>query len=147
MLEAEIKLEIHEVNKIMNICTNFRMDFDNLNKPKPQEPNNFNLREYLDPKDKSKNNNNVKDNNKDNGNQNNQNPENKRWERFGGKAPFSHINEDPFDVFNNNNNNNNNINKNDIYNKKRNANNNNEGNKNLLDNFVANTPCKKRRLG
>lgn len=53
----------------------------------------------------------------------------KKWERFGGKAPFSHVNEDPFEF-----NGNNNCNNNEIYQKK-------NSNKRIEENYVV--PSKK----
>lgn len=119
LLEAELKSEIHEVNKLMTICTNFRIDFEN--KPKTNDSNNILMRDYVDPKDAK------------------QKQENKRFERFDYKQPFSHHNQDPFE---NNNNINNNI---DNYHYKKKNNNDGLGfNKNnMLDNFVAN---KKKNL-
>ena len=84
------------------------------------------MRDYLDnPRDKDKNQKNINNNNINSLNND------KKWERFGGKAPFSHVNEDPFDNNNNNNfNNANNNNNNEIYQKK-------NSNKRIEDNFVA----------
>ncbi len=87
----------------MTICNSFKIDFENKVKDKSQDNNNnLFLRDYLDvPNNKEKNqksNNNINNNNSNNNNNNNE----KKWERFGGKQPFSHINEDPFDCNNNN---------------------------------------------
>lgn len=121
-LEAEIKSEIHDVNKLMQICSSFKIDFENKAKEKNVENNNnILLRDYLDNKDLNlnNNNNNARDKPK---NVNNNNINEKKWERFGGKQPFSHLNEDPFE---------NNFN-NEIYQKK------NSNKKVEENNFVVN---------
>ena len=105
----------------MTICSSFKIDFENKAKDKNLENNNnILLRDYLDnPTNKEKNQKIVNNNN--NNNNNNQNE--KKWERFGGKQPFSHVSEDPFD-------NNNNFINNEVYQKK-------NSNKRLEDNHVA----------
>lgn len=122
-LEAEIKSEIHDVSKLMTICSSFKIDFENKAKDKNQDNNNnILMRDYLDNPNKDKNSQkNV------NNNSNNNNPNDKKWERFGGKAPFSHINEDPFDY--------NAINNNEIYQKK-------NSNKKLEENNYMGAPKK-----
>ncbi len=91
-LEAELKSEIHDVSKIMQICSSFKIDFENKAKDKNTENNNnLILRDYLD-----NNNNNIPKEKPKNVNSNN-NVNEKKWERFGGKQPFSHMNDDPFE--------------------------------------------------
>lgn len=126
-LEAEIKSEIHDVNKLLSICSSFKIDFENKAKDKNLENNNnILLRDYLD----NNNMNNNPSSNKEklqknsNNNVNNNNLNDKKWDRFGGRPPFSHGVEDPFE------NNNNNIN-NEIYQKR-------VSNKKFEENYVNN---------
>lgn len=130
-MEAEIKSEIHYITKIHAACQGFKIDFENNDKDKMAmeniNNNNILMRDYIDV-----NANNVRDNSSNN-NINKQNPKNsvsnqpnneKKWERFGGRPPFSHSNnDDPFE--------NNNLNNNEIYHKK-------NSNKKVEENFVVN---------
>ena len=88
----------------MTICCNFKIDFENKAKDKNAENNNnILMRDYIDVNQNNKDKN-LKNNNSSNNVNNNNNANEKKWERFGGRPPFSHGNEDPFEnkAFNNN---------------------------------------------
>jgi hypothetical protein len=84
LTEANIKGEVQTVMQLNDICGTFKIE-ENTEKAREIE-NNLNLREYLDRKPST--NMNI-DNNIQNKN---------RWERFGGKPPFSYLSNEEEEV-------------------------------------------------
>lgn len=82
--EANIKSETQQVMVLLDLCNTFKAEFQNNNKADREEDNNnILMRDYVERKDDRRPSNNI------NMVRDQQKANDKRWERFGGKAPFS----------------------------------------------------------
>lgn len=96
MTEANVKSEILVVAQLYEMCNSLKIDLDSVEQRRRESESNSNnilMRDYK-PIEQKVQQREIKDNdNKININSSNNQVNDRRWERFGGKAPFQYLNE------------------------------------------------------